>query len=122
LLVSAAVWANALLPLKLYPVLVNAALLGAFGYSLIFPPSMIERFARMREPDLPPRAIHYTYRVTQIWCGFFVLNGMIAVITALWASPTTWSVYNGLVAYLLMGLLFAGEYAVRRRFKQRQYG
>jgi uncharacterized membrane protein len=122
LLVSAAVWANALLPLKLYPVLVNAALLGAFGYSLIFPPSMVERFARMREPDLPPLAIHYTYRVTQIWCGFFVLNGIIALITALWASPTTWSVYNGLVAYLLMGLLFAGEYAVRRRFKQRPYG
>ena len=42
-----------LLPLKLYPVLVNAALLGVFAYSLISPPSMIERFARIREPDLP---------------------------------------------------------------------
>src|SRR5262249_42749832 len=57
-----AVWGNALLPLKLYPVLVNGAMLGAFGYSLIFPPSMAERFARVREPDLPPQAIGYTRR------------------------------------------------------------
>jgi uncharacterized membrane protein len=40
-----ALWSNVWLPLKLYPVLVNAVLLGIFAYSLIFPPSMIERFA-----------------------------------------------------------------------------
>jgi hypothetical protein len=44
--------ANVLLPLKLYPVLVNAVLLSVFAYSLISPPSMIERFARIRKPNL----------------------------------------------------------------------
>ncbi|HEY7319972.1 MAG TPA: hypothetical protein VIE89_20570, partial [Candidatus Binatia bacterium] len=43
LLFIVAVWSNLLLPLKLYPVLVNATLLGVFAYSLIFPPSMIEQ-------------------------------------------------------------------------------
>jgi uncharacterized membrane protein len=116
-----AVWGNALLPLKLYPVLVNGAMLGAFGYSLIFPPSMAERFARVREPDLPPQAIGYTRRVTQVWCGFFAINGAIALITALWASSATWSLYNGLIAYLLMGILFAGEYLTRWHFKARRH-
>lgn len=117
LLFGIAVWANVILPLKLYPVLVNGALLGVFAYSLVFPPSVVERLARMREPDLPAPAIRYTRRVTQIWCGFFAANGTMAMVTALWSSPGVWWVYNGLIAYLLMGILFAGEYCVRLYIK-----
>jgi uncharacterized membrane protein len=117
-LAACAVAANALLPLKLYPVLVNAALLAAFGYSLAAPPSMVERLARLREPDLPTAAIGYTRRVTQVWCGFFVVNGAIAFGTALWASEALWSLYTGVVSYLLMGILFGGEYLLRLRFKR----
>ena len=113
------VWSNGLLPLKLYPVLVNVALLGAFAYSLIFPPSIIERLARLQEPDLSLEAIGYTRRVTQIWCVFFAINGAIALMTALWASSATWTLYNGLLAYLMMGLLFAGEHVFRWHFKRR---
>jgi uncharacterized membrane protein len=119
LLFILAVWSNGWLPLKLYPVLVNVALLGVFAYSLISPPSIIERFARMREPDLPVEAIGYTRRVTQVWCGFFSVNGAIALMTALWASATIWTLYNGLIAYLMMGLLFGGEYFTRWHFKKR---
>lgn len=118
MLAALAIWANALLPLKLYPVLVNLAFLLAFGYSLAVPPSMVERFARLREPDLSAAGVAYTRRVTQVWCGFFVLNGSIALGTALWASQAMWSLYTGVIAYLLMGLLFAVEYLVRLRFKR----
>lgn len=118
LLAGVAVWSNALLPLKLYPVLVNGALLGVFGYSLAHPPSLIERLARLQEPDLPAAAIVYTRRVTQVWCGFFILNGAIALGTALWASEAVWSLYTGVIAYGLMGLLFGGEYLLRLRFKR----
>lgn len=121
LLALIAVWSNGLLPLKLYPVLVNIALLAAFAYSLIYPPSMIERLARLRHPQLPPRAVAYTRRVTQVWCGFFVVNGALAFWTALYASPALWSLYNGLIAYLLMGLLFAGEYCVRGWVRRQLY-
>lgn len=117
-LAAGAVWANALLPLKLYPVLVNAALLIAFGYSLASPPSMVERMARLTEPDLPPAGVAYTRTVTKVWCVFFIINGSIALGTALWASQAVWSLYNGVIAYVLMGLLFAGEYLVRLRFKR----
>jgi uncharacterized membrane protein len=120
LLLGFAVWANVLLPLKLYPVLVNIALLSVFVYSLVFPPSVAERLARLREPDLPSAAISYTRRVTQVWCGFFAANGTIALITALWSSTGVWWVYNGLIAYLLMGVLFAGEYCVRLYVRSQQ--
>lgn len=117
-LAACAVWANALLPLKLYPVLVNAVLLAVFGFSLAVPPSMVERFARLREPDLPPAAVAYTKRVTQVWCVFFIFNGAIALGTALWASAEVWSLYTGVIAYILMGLLFGLEYLARLRFKR----
>jgi len=103
--------------LKSYPVVMNMFMLALFAFSLRHPPSMIERFARLREPALPAAAIPYTRKVTMVWCGFFVVNGAIASAT-LFASDQVWAVYNGLVAYGLMGLLFAGEYLVRRRVRQ----
>jgi uncharacterized membrane protein len=48
-----------------------------------------------------------------------MLNGAIALYTALFASMAQWSFYNGFLAYLLMGVLFAGEYCARRHFKRR---
>ena len=118
LLVAIAVWSNVLLPLKLYPVLINCAMLAVFAYSLVSPPSIIERMARLRDPDLPPVAVAYTRRVTQIWCVFFIVNGSIAFATALWASEAVWSLYTGVIAYVLMGLLFGIEFLVRLRFKR----
>lgn len=108
---------NQALPLKLYPALVNAVLLAVFAVSLRFPPSAVERIARLSEPDLPPHAIAYTRRVTQVWCGFFVLNGTLALATALWASERTWALYNGLLAYVMMGVLFAAEWCIRQRVR-----
>jgi len=118
LLAAIALWSNLLLPLKLYPVLVNVVLLATFGYSLWAPPSVVERLARLREKDFPPAAVRYTRRVTQLWCGFFIVNGGIALGTALWASEAVWSLYTGVIAYILMALLFGGEYLVRLRFKR----
>ena len=121
LLFALTLWVNAPLPLKLYPVLVNAGLLGLFSYSLVVPPTIIERIARARDADLPAAAVLYTRRVTQVWCVFFAVNGIIALITALWTPAVVWTIYNGLIAYVLMGLLFAGEYCVRWRFKRRHH-
>jgi uncharacterized membrane protein len=108
---------NQALPLKLYPALINAVMLLVFGASLVFPPSAVERIARLTEPELPPAGVAYTRRVTQIWCGFFVFNGTAALVTALWMSDRAWALYNGLIAYGLIGLLFGGEWLVRQRVK-----
>ena len=76
---------------------------------------MVERLARLRNPELPAAGVRYTRQVTQVWCAFFIVNGLIAVWTAVWSSREVWAVYNGFIAYLAMGALFAGEWLLRRR-------
>lgn len=111
--------ANAALPLKLYPVLVNLAFGLLFAWSLARPPSAIERIARLQYPDLDAAGVAYTRKVTWVWVGFFIFNGTLATTTALWASDAIWALYNGLVCYGFMGVLFAGEWLVRQRVMAR---
>ena len=100
-----------------YPVLVNGFFLLWFTASLLwFPPPVIERLARLMDPDLPPEGVRYTRKVTWLWCGFFLFNGALAAYTAVVGDLALWTWYNGLVAYLLMAGLMAGEYLVRRRY------
>ena len=103
------------LGLKFYPALVNLGFLILFAGSLVSPPSFVERLARLRDADLPPQAIVYTRRVTWVWSVFFVINGSIAALTALFASDAIWALYNGFIAYLLIAALAGGEWLLRRR-------
>ena len=105
---------NSELLLRFYPAAMNTGMLLLFGCSLFTPSSMIERFARINEPNLSSKGVTYTRKVTQVWCAFFVINGAIAAATAIYASRATWALYNGFIAYLLMGGLFAGEWLFRR--------
>lgn len=102
-----------------YPLAVSLSLLCLFGWSLTRPMSLVERLARLQDPDLPAAAIGYTRRVTQVWCGFFVINGALAAFTIWHGDLALWSLYNGLVSYVLMGCLMGGEYLVRRRVMKR---
>jgi uncharacterized membrane protein len=102
--------------LLLYPAFASLSLLSVFGRSLIHPPTVIERIARLSEPDLSPTGVSYTRRVTQVWCAFFVANAGISIATV-FASREAWLLYNGFLAYLLMGLLFAGEWLLRQRIR-----
>lgn len=109
---------DAELGVRIYPVAVNMAMLWAFARSLWRPPSMIERFARVVEPDLDARGVRYTRKVTVIWIGFFAINGSIALWTAVAGSWLQWTLYNGAISYILAGLLFASEYLVRQRVRR----
>ncbi|TNI59864.1 DNA gyrase subunit B [Aeromonas dhakensis] len=102
-----------------YPLAVSLCLLCLFGWSLTRPMSLVERLARLQDPALPAAAIGYTRRVTQVWCGFFVINGALAAFTIWHGDLALWSLYNGLVSYLLMGGLMGAEYLVRRRLLKR---
>lgn len=104
--------------LRFYPLFMNFSMLILFSASLVWPPTLIERFARLTEPNLPESGIKYTRIVTQVWCMFFIVNGSIAYWTALYADWRLWTLYNGLIAYLLMGILFVGEWLVRKRVRQ----
>lgn len=102
------------------PVLINLVLLAQFAGSLRGTP-LVERFARMQQPELGIAQVAYCRSVTKVWCGFFVLNALTSAGLALWAPLSWWTLYNGLLAYGLMGLLGASEYVVRK-FRFREYG
>lgn len=105
--------------LRWYPSLICALLLAAFGLSLRFGPPMIERIARVTEPDLPPVAVRYTRRVTWVWVVFFALNGTASALLAEWGPLSWWTFYNGILAYSVMGALFLGEWIFRQRLRRR---
>lgn len=102
--------------LLVVPVLINTTFLCVFGASLrrgSMP--MVERFARLQEPTLSPDKQAWCRLWTVIWCVFFVANASTALVLALVAPLAWWATYNGLVAYGLIGILFAVEWTLRRR-------
>jgi uncharacterized membrane protein len=90
-----------------------------FGSTLLNPPSMIERFARISEPNLSSSAISYTWKVTLIWVLFCLLNALFSLITVLSGDLNLWFLYNGCISYILMGILIGGEYCFRSYYKTR---
>lgn len=104
--------------LKLYSVAISITFLIAFCSTLIFPPSIIFRFATLADKSIinspKQKAVEsYCKKVCIVWCIFFVANGSVAAYTAMFCSYTVWSVYTGLVSYILMGMLFAVEFIIR---------
>lgn len=103
------------------PVIISLALLAQFASSLRGEVTMVERFARMKEGELSGAQIRHCRQVTVAWCVFFVLNTIVAGGLALAEMRAAWALYTGAIAYGLMGMMFAGEYALRHiRFKGRR--
>lgn len=102
-----------------YPVLISLCVAGVFMISLYAPPTIVERFARVTEPDLPPEGIDYCRKVTVVWIVFLLGNAAISAAAALWGSLAEWTLWNGLLSYVAMGIVFAAEFLVRRSVKRR---
>lgn len=111
--------------LKLYSVVISATMLFVFGSSLFFKPNIIFRFACLGDKSIKGSSFEsqvnaYCKKVTVVWCVFFILNGSVSAFTALYdfgndaLNDKIWSVYNGGISYVLMGLLFAVEFVVRK--------
>ncbi len=103
---------------KAYPAAVSFTLAGLFLLSLIRPPSIIERIARVREPGLSQAGVVYTRNVTIVWTCFLLANGAISVATGIWGTLEQWTLWNGVLSYIAIGTLFAGEFLVRRRIQR----
>ena len=105
---------------RLVPVLVNLGLFVAFARSLARGTPIIEALARLRRGALPPDVITYCRRLTVLWCLFFVANAALIAWLSVVASLQVWTVYTGLLAYLLVGVLMTAE-AVFRAWRFRRY-
>lgn len=102
-----------------YPVIVNTSLFAVFGLSLLSQRTVIERFAvlqRKGEP-LPEEGVRYTRGLTKLWMLFFAANGAAATATCVCGNLNIWTLYNGVVSYVLIGLFLGGEYLYRTKVR-----
>jgi uncharacterized membrane protein len=111
--ISAFAIADQMLAIKAYPVLMSLSAAAMFGASLLYPPSLIERIARLRGiiPDGPAQT--YMRRLSAIWLAFLIANAAISTAISVWGDMDLWALYNGLLSYLLIGALFFGEMLLR---------
>jgi uncharacterized membrane protein len=97
---------------------------GAFGLAFLRSLSgtpLIEHFARMVKPELRPAELAHCRLWTRIW-GFYLLAlAALGLALARWATLTVWTVYVGIVSYVLVAVLFAIEYVIRK-IRFRDYG
>ena len=114
-----AIFADQLTGVLFYPVWMNAAFLLVFVASLWRKPSVITRLATLMEGSLSEKAVAYTEKVTMVWAVFFLMNGAIALATAVHGDIELWTLYNGFISYVLIGLLFVVEWSVRRVVKNK---
>ena len=98
------------------PVVASLAFFAVFAASLRpGEKSMIERFALAIRGSLDDERRRHCREVTVAWCGFFLLNAVIAALLGYYAPLGWWAAYTGGLAYLLMGAVFAWDLWLRRR-------
>ena len=97
----------------LYPLIINFSLAALFALSLRSTPA-ITRLALLKQPALNERGRIYTRKLTEIWLGFFVLNGLLSAALLLPRDKIYWSVYCGAISYVLIGALIGGEMIFRK--------
>jgi uncharacterized membrane protein len=108
------------LALLLLPALVSLGLFGVFGVTLWRGPPLIERIARrMSGVEFQEEMVPHCRQATIAWCAFFVANAGVVAGLAVAAPLAWWTLYTGIFADVLMGLLFAAEYVVRTLRRQR---
>ncbi len=105
---------------KLYPVVVNCFIFLVFFTSSFSKETVIQKFAKLTEPNIKPKALEYTRKLTYYWAIFTFFNFLISLWTV-FLPQKIWSIYNGIISYILVGSFFAIEYFVRKRFKKK-YG
>ncbi len=98
----------------IYPVLMNLLFLAEFASSLKSEP-IITKMARLKQKNLPPKALQYTANLTKIWAVFFAINAILCGVLW-WIDEAVWMAYTGIFSYILVGLLLGGEIVFRRLF------
>lgn len=103
---------------KYYPVIVNFVLFCIFFGSTFSEETVIQKMAKLMEPNIKPKALEYTRILTYIWSIFMLANFFISFATV-FMSEKVWAIYNGFLSYILVGVFFIIEYMVRINFKKK---
>jgi uncharacterized membrane protein len=104
---------------KLYPVCISVLVGSLFAISLTQSESLIERLARLRGEEMTPIAVNYTRKLTGIWALLLYANALVALYLAYFATTQAWTLYCGLLSYLILGGFMAGEILFRQYYIRR---
>lgn len=100
--------------MKLVPALIALSAAVNFFLSLRKVP-VIESFARMQKPDLPPDEVRYTRTWTHLWGWTMAADAVLCLAAALQDSLRLWLILCFPVSYVLIGLVFCTEYVIRKK-------
>lgn len=110
-------------PLYVPPVAINLALCWLFGRTLVrgrVP--LIARFAMMEQGTLSAELASYTRTLTWLWTLLFAGAAAASLLLALSGNRDAWSLFTNFLNYLLVAMLFLGEFVYRRlRFRSYQH-
>ncbi len=97
------------------PVIIQLILMSFFGKTLLLNkgPSLIERFVRLEFSDFPPGVSEYCRSLTVIWTAFFAFNAIACITLSIFGNNAQWALFNGIVIYLMIGILVIAEYIYR---------
>jgi uncharacterized membrane protein len=98
---------------KVLPVLIQLMLLYFFARTLVKGPPFIESFVRLEFSHLPDEVVRYCRQLTWLWSGFFAFNALVCTGLAIWGPDAWWTLFNGVMIYVMIGLLTLGEYIYR---------
>jgi uncharacterized membrane protein len=113
------------LVLKMYPALADVTYIVIFVTSLYIPPPLvcyfIEIFDKSIKGKIEPKIFdEYCRMATIVWIIFFVFDGIISVLTVFFVSDLIWGIYNGGITYVIMGLIFVGEFVAVKLIAKRK--
>ena len=115
------VFINSLDLLRYYPVVMSTGFMIIFLYSLSSDTPLIEKFARAAGENPTPFAKRWARNLTKAWIVILLVNAIIAGYTACCLSLEAWTLYNGLLSYILFASFFTFEYIIRKRFAHKFY-
>ncbi len=99
--------------LKFYPVLMNAGVFSVFALSLKKVPLVTQIAQRTTKDNLDEAQLTYTKLATIAWAIFMFCNTIASLITV-FLPYEIWAIYNGFIAYILIGIMMAAEYTIRK--------
>ena len=109
--------------LRYYPVAMSLAFAGFFLWSLRTATPLIERFAAFRNnEEFAPHARYYMRQLTKIWAVLLAVNGVVATYTACCVTLESWTLYNGAISYIVLGVFTLIELVVRHFYKKKHEG
>ncbi|RBA25051.1 hypothetical protein [Herminiimonas fonticola] len=76
---------------------------------------IITTLARSIHPDIPDNVVRYTRTVTLAWALFFVVQILLSLLIYYAAPISAWSLFANVLNWPLVILMFAAEYACRKR-------